>query len=341
MSSTVIDRVLQTSYTWGNYPGTWDDEGTAAKPWNESGVMAFGLKVGEDLALLEEQFVRAVFGLYFNEAFGISEARAYSIYRAVAEALAFGETLQSNSNQSIRGNESVTFTEGPAFALTKRLAEAFSASDALAKLITSSQSEGFAVGEDWNRQVEYIRDWLETVVTAEGFAKTVTVSKAEAVQVLDYFIRNANGVVGDISFFDSAYTETQFKAQAEAAPTGFTEFVPFLAGEHTFAEAIFKNTLAAATTLTRPRMTKLIAAVDVPDVTDQGQITVQVGGTDVVYTKNFFKVPSTKVVIKSGTVLAIPRISNETTLGFTVKLESVSTPGTFVAGIVSWSAEGY
>ncbi|KPD33053.1 hypothetical protein AN404_09720, partial [Pediococcus acidilactici] len=136
----------------------------------------------------------------------------------------------------------------------------------------------------------------------------------------------------DLSFFDSAYTETQFQAQAEAAPTGFTEFVPFLAGEHTFGEAIFKSTLSAASTLTRPRMTQLVVAVDVPDVTDQGLMTIQTTGTNIVFAKSFFKVPSVKVVIKSGTALAIPRISNETTLGFTVKLESVSTPGTLWQG---------
>lgn len=341
MSSLTIGRVIGTAYTWDSFPGAWDDDATANKSWDEAGVMAFSLAVGEDMSLAEVQAVRAVFGLYFSEAFGVSEAKAFRITLGILHALSFGETLQSNSNLAIRGNESLVFSDDPAFTLTKKLAEAFSASDTLAKLLTSAQSEGFAVGEDYERQIDYVRSWLETIVAGEGLAKTVTVSKGEATQILDYFIRNANGVMGDISFFDSAYTETQFKAQAEAAPTGFTEFVPFLAGEHTFSEAIFKSTLAAASTLTRPRMTQLVVAVDVPDVTDQGLMTIQTTGTDIVFAKSFFKVPSVKVVIKSGTDLAIPRISNETTLGFTVKLESVSTPGTFVAGTVSWSAEGY
>lgn len=336
-----VGRTMTSAYTWANFPGTWEDPGYAGKPLEEAGVMSFALAADESAAFLEVQNVRAVFGLYLSEAFGVSESTLRKISLAIFESVTFSESLQSNSNLSIRANETVVIGEQLTNTMSLRLTETLLTTDALANMLNLAKNEGFAVGEDYQRQVDFVRAWAEAVVVDCGLANTVKISKEEATQILDYFIRNANGVIGDISFFTGAYTETQFQAQAEAAPTGFTEFVPFLAGEHTFGEAIFKTSLSAASTLTRPRMNNLIVAVDVPDVTDQGVATVQTTGTSVAFAKTFFKVPSIKAVIKAGGQLAIPRITNETTLGFDVKLESISSPGTFVAGVISWSAEGY
>lgn len=334
-------RTITAAYTWANFPGSWDSADYAAKPIEEAGVVSFALGVTESAAFTEEQNVRAVFGLYLSEAFGISEAHLRQMSIGILHSVVFSESLQSNSNLGIRANESISIGEQLGNTISKRLTETLLTTDALSNMITSAQAEGFAVGEDYQRQVDFVTAWAEALIVSCGLANTVKVSKQEATQILDYFIRNANGVVGDISFFNSAYTETQFQAQVEAAPTGFTEFVPFLAGEHSFGEAIFKTTMSAASTLTRPRMNNLVVAVDVPDVTDQGLMSIQTTGTSVVFAKSFFKVPSIKAVIKAGGQLAIPRITNETTLGFDVKLESISSPGTFVAGVISWSAEGY
>ncbi len=339
--AVTIGRAMTSAYTWANFPSTWEDPGYAEKPLEEAGVMSFALGVAESAAFLEEQNVRSVFGLYLSEAFGISESHLRRISLSVLESTAFSEGLQSNSNLGIRANETVVIGEQLTNSLSKRLTETLLTTDALANMMTLAKTEGFAVGEDYQRQIDFVRGWAEAVIIDCGLANTVQVSKQEATQILDYFIRNANGVIGDISFFSSAYTETQFQAQAEAAPTGFTEFVPFLAGEHTFGEALFKTSMSAASTLTRPRMNNLVVAVDVPDVTDQGVSTVQVAGSSVMFAKSFFKVPSIKAVIKAGGELAIPRIKNETTLGFDDKLEYISSPGTFVAGVISWSAEGY
>lgn len=339
--AVTIGRTITSAYTWGNFPGTWENEDYASKPIEEAGVMSFALAGGEDFSVSEAQYVRAVFGLYLSEAFGISESHLRRISMGIMESTTFSESLQSNSNLGIFANETVVFGELLSKSLSKRLTETLLTTDALANMVTASKAEGFAVGEDYQRQIEFVRAWAEAVIVDCGLANTVKFSKEEATQILDYFIRNANGVIGDISFFTGAYTETQFKAQAEAAPTGFTEFVPFLAGEHTFGEAIFKTSMAAASTLTRPRMNNLVVAVDVPDVTDQGVFTILAEGTHVTFAKTFFKVPSIKAVIKAGGQLAIPRITNETTLGFDVKLESISSPGTYVAGVISWSAEGY
>ncbi len=339
--AVTIGRTMTSGYTWGSFPGTWENDDYASKPIEEAGVMSFALADGEAFSLAEVQNVRAVFGLYLSEAFGISEAHLRRISMGIMESTTFSESLQSNSNLGIFANETVVIGELLGSTISKRLTETLLTTDALANMLTLSKAEGFAVGEDYQRQVEFIRGWAEALIVDCGLANTVKFSKQEATQILDYFIRNANGVIGDISFFTGAYTETQFQAQAEAAPTGFTEFVPFLAGEHNFGEAIFKTSMAAASTLTRPRMNNLVVAVDVPDVTDQGVFTILAEGTHVTFAKTFFKVPSVKVVIKAGGQLAIPRITNETTLGFDVKLESISSPGTYVAGVISWSAEGY
>lgn len=339
--AVTIGRTLVTPWTWDTYPGKWEDEATADKPWTEAGVMSFAFGNTEAAGISEGRRIYQAFGLFMAESLGFSEAVVKRVTAAKFEASVISEGFQSNSNSVIRASETLGISEGNAYTVSQALEEAFSVADELAKQFTFADEEAFAVGDAMSRTASFLRGWLEGVVVADTIAKTGKLGKVEATQLLDYFIRNANGVIGDISFFTTAYGLAEFEAQAKAAPTGFTEFVPFLAGEHTFREAIFKTTLEAATTMTRPRLSGLVAAVDVPDVTEQGVVTVQVGGTHVTYAKKFFKAPSVKVTIKAGVALCIPRISNETETGFDLKLESLANPGTFISGVATWSSEGY
>lgn len=336
-----IGRTLQTAWTWDTFPGVWDDDASAAKPWDEAGVMQFSADITEATSITEDPSVRSVFGLYLDEVFGVTDSFVQALTMGILEPLTLSEGLQLNSNFAIRANETIVIGELLANTVSQALVEAFSVYDDLATIFTLAKDEQFLMAEAESRQVEYLRSWAEDLGLDDALANTATISNQEAAGFLDYLLRNANGIIADISVFKTAYGLAEFEAQAKAAPTGFTPFVPFLAGEHTFGEAIFKTTMESTSNLTRPRLASLVAAIDVPDVTEQGIVTVQVGGTHVTYTKNFFKVPSVKVTVKSGVALCQPRISNETTLGFDVKLESIANPGTFIAGVATWSSEGY
>lgn len=303
--------------------------------------MRFDFGNTEAATVTEGRNIYLQFGLFMSESLGFSEDVVKRVTASRFEASTISEGFQGNSNSIIRASETLGITEDNAYTVSQALSEAFTMADELAKQFTFADDEAFGVADKIFGRASYIRSWLEGVAVADTIAKTGKLGKEEAAQLLDYFIRNANGVIGDISFFTTAYGLAEFEAQAQAAPTGFTEFVPFLAGEHTFGEALFKTTLEAATTMTRPRLTSLVAAVDVPDVTEQGVVTVQVGGTHVTYAKKFFKAPSVKVTIKAGVALCIPRISNETETGFDLKLESLANPGTYISGVATWSSEGY
>ncbi len=121
--AVTIGRTMTSGYTWGSFPGTWENDDYASKPIEEAGVMSFALADGEAFSLAEVQNVRAVFGLYLSEAFGISEAHLRRISMGIMESTTFSESLQSNSNLGIFANETVVIGELLGSTISKRLTE--------------------------------------------------------------------------------------------------------------------------------------------------------------------------------------------------------------------------
>lgn len=277
----------------------------------------------------------------FYEAYSTTERRVFSSVAALSEAVNLQESYTDQMAFVLRASESILLSDGMATDYSKKLAEAFGLVDSTVKKATISDFETVAYDEAAAQITNFIRKFAEALGVEDSTAKSAKLSKAERASLLERFIRNANAVIGDLQFFEEAFDETDFLAQVQASPAGFTPFKEFLAGEHTFSEALFKTSLVAAASLARPRMTELVVKVDVPDVTEQGSATVQVGGTQVNFAKPFYAPPTIKVVVSSGTVLCVPRLYNETVQGFLVKLEAISSPGTYVAGTITWSAEGY
>ena len=277
----------------------------------------------------------------FSEAFRVAEARAYSAIAALSEALGVQELYTDQTEFVLRASESLLISDGHATEFTKQLVDAFAVVDSIVKRATLSEFESVNYDEAAAQIATFVRKVVETLEVEDSTAKTGKLAKADRVSLLERFIRNANAVVGDLQFFEESFGEAEFIAQVQASPAGFTPFKEFLAGEHTFSEALFKTSLVAAASLARPRMTELTVKVDVPDVTEQGSATVPVAGVQITFGKQFYVPPTIKVVVSSGTVLCMPRLYNETVAGFFVKLEALASPGTYVAGTITWSAEGY
>lgn len=299
------------------------------------------LPQAEGLSLLEvgaKAFMKAV-----SESFSAAEnpvTRAF--LKACSENLGWQEGYVDQMAFLLRISENFGMVDTNASDATLSLAEAFSALDSAAKRLTARQAETLTTADTNARTATYIKKLAEALGVAERRYMQGKISKAEALATVDRLVRNANAIVGDLQFFQDAFGEAQFLAKVQDAPAGFSAFKPFLAGEHTFGEALFKTTLTAAASLARPRMNELMVTVDVPDVTEQGLASVPLGGTaSVLFKKPFYATPTVKVVVSSGTELSIPRLSNETANGFDVKLESLNNPGTYVAGTIRWSAEGY
>lgn len=272
----------------------------------------------------------------------MEEPLTKAFLKALSEVAGWQEGYVDQMAFQLRINESFGLLDSSAHASTLALSEALTAVDAAAKRVTARQAEGFNATDSAARTANYIKKLAEAFGVAERRYMQGKISKAEAWSTVDRLVRNANAIIGDLQFFQDAFGEAQFLTKVQDAPAGFSAFKPFLAGEHTFSEALFKTTLTAAASLSRPRMNELVVTVDVPDVTEQGEATVPLGGTaSVVFKKDFYATPTVKVVVSSGTELSIPRLSNETADGFDVKLESLNNPGTYVAGTIRWSAEGY
>lgn len=277
----------------------------------------------------------------FYEAYATAERRVFASVAALGETVNLQESYTDQMAFVLRATESILLTDGMATDYSKKLAEAFGLVDSTVKKATISDFETVAYDEAAAQITTFIRKFAEALGVEDSTAKSAKLSKAERASLLERFIRNANAVIGDLQFFEEAFDEADFLAQVQASPAGFTPFKEFLAGEHTFSEALFKTSLVAAASLARPRMTELTVKVDVPDVTEQGSATVPVAGLQINFAKPFYAPPTIKVVVSSGTVLCVPRLYNETVQGFLVKLEAISSPGTYVAGTITWSAEGY
>lgn len=295
--------------------------------------------VAEAVAIAEQR--AAGLKKAFYEAYTTAERRVFSSVAAISEAVNLQESYTDQMAFVLRASESILLSDGMATDYAKKLAEAFCIVDHTVKKAKISDFETVTYDEAAAQITTFIRKFVEAIGVEYSTAKSAKLSKAERAALLERFIRNANAVIGDLQFFEEAFDETDFLAQVQASPAGFTPFKEFLAGEHTLSEALFKTSLVAAASLARPRMTELVVKVDVPDVTEQGSATVQIAGTQINFAKPFYAPPTIKVVVSSGTVLCVPRLYNETVQGFLVKLEAISSPGTYVAGTITWSAEGY
>lgn len=327
--------------SWDSSNMSWDSEGYGAvKSWDTWEVARYALAGTETLGVADSAFLRQVFGLFINEAFGVDDSLTKQVSLALAEPLSISESYVDQMEFVIRVLETVNIEDRLAKTGTLFFSDEALVSDALANTFSLALAEGLEVSDVIYRSVTFFRSWSEEFGLSDKLAKTGVLSKDESVAFADFIIRNAEAVMSDISFFAEAFGKSDFIDQVAAAPVGFSDFIPFLAGEHVFKEAVFKTTLAAAASLSRPLLTDVKIAVDVPDVTDQGVASVAVSGTRVVFNKNFFKTPIVKGTVAAGTVLALPRIDADPT-GFNVKLESVASPGTFVTGVLNWSAEGY
>ncbi|PLC44574.1 hypothetical protein C0Q88_07800 [Ralstonia pickettii] len=123
------------------------------------------------------------------------------------------------------------------------------------------------------------------------------------------------------------------------APT-YTPFRPFIVGDYDYRFALFR-TVMKTEGIDRIALSKLDLSVDVPDITDRGQVTIDnpIAGARVTFARSFHKPPEMSFTMKGGTVFAIPSFEVDES-GFNVWLKD-PVSGNKVAGTVSWTALGY
>jgi len=148
-------------------------------------------------------------------------------------------------------------------------------------------------------------------------------------------------VISDIILGNTDLTTAQFKDLCENghAP-GFGRFQIFIYGDYHYKNAIYRAVMIS-NTADRVKLNDYRVQVDVEDVRDNGIATITNASTGLVvtFTRSFLIIPTIKLTLKGGTVVAVPYYENESRTGFTVKLKDPD--GNLVTGIVSWTAEGY
>lgn len=123
------------------------------------------------------------------------------------------------------------------------------------------------------------------------------------------------------------------------APT-YSKFRPFIVGDYDYRHALYR-TVMKTEGIDRIALIKLDLTVDVPDISDRGQVTIQnpTAGAYVKFSRSFHKPPEMNFTMKGGTIFAVPSFEADES-GFTVWLKDPNT-GNKVAGTVSWTALGY
>lgn len=147
-------------------------------------------------------------------------------------------------------------------------------------------------------------------------------------------------VISDVHIQDSAdMTLAEFSASIrKASPVGFGIFKPFVAGDYTYTNALFKHGLTAMTA-DRPRLKALTASVDVPDVFDRGQAVIPAATTTVNFNRTFLVAPEVFPVLKIADDTAFFRVSDITTTGFDITIKNASL--TVIGATIAWTAIGY
>jgi hypothetical protein len=126
---------------------------------------------------------------------------------------------------------------------------------------------------------------------------------------------------------------------------GYKPWRNFIPGDYEYKDAAFRVVMESANS-DRGLLRSMQVSVDVPDVSDRGSATITAGsassGLFIAYARQFHVIPEIVVLARGGvtnpTVAELVGLPGLT--GFTVRLRDTVT-GAFVAGSLSWAANGY
>lgn len=325
-------------YDWVNSDFAWNSATAQTKDWDEASWYNYDLDEAASLNFAEVAGRNVL--LPHSDSFSITDQAKYDIALNVLRSLGFAETYLDVINFNLTVSENLTIAETLSNdVIMGAFYEAFSIAEAHARDIGLAHNEGLNFAEVYADSIAYYLIVAETLGISDSIAKDQTLTVAETLDLVERFIRNSDGAVGDLTVLNEAYDAAQFATAQQSAPAGFGTFEKFFPGQRRFDEALFKTVLSGAATADRPRITELTVNVDIPEIGDSGSDTLTAALKTISFNKEFYQAPEVSVVHKGGTIVAVPRVSNITTTTFDVTLEKASD-GTLVAGDISWTAYG-
>jgi sulfur relay (sulfurtransferase) DsrC/TusE family protein len=300
----------------------------AVKPMQEAVVL--GASLGRHTSKVTAEDLRAVGTL------------TRQTVKPLSEALALIGQHADLVDWILQLTEGVALADAFKRSVAKGIQEPLGISSILGKSTLRPLTEAFALAELTGRATAYRRTLNEGFSTNEAIKRASTLSIAQALDIAEQYRRHANGVISDMIVSSGELNEQDFMDIVDAghAP-GYTDFRDFIAGDYTYAKAMFRAVLSARNA-DRGYIKGLRLSVDVPDVLDRGTATITdaTNGVSVSFVRSFRAPPEVTLTHKGGSVIAIARLSgNATTTGFTAVLED--STGQRVPGMFSWIAQGY
>jgi hypothetical protein len=339
--TVTIDRVEGPQPDWADLEvKTWTDD-PLTKPWTDLAVQNYSLLIEYDLGF-SESTNRAVGSLIWSESFSISDNKVTnSVSKLLATAIAFNETYTDIINFLLRVEETVGFAEVAGTTQYLPVEEMFGVGSGFNMDINKNVDEEIAFAEIMANVVTFLRSFESELSFTEATNKLYDLDiPEETITFVEEQIRRANAVFSDLKVGEGDVDQKDFEARLRAAaPVGFDRFRNYQPGDYKFQKILVRH-IFRAFSVDQPRMSELKTVVDVPDITDRGEVSLLAAEKFVTFNRAFAVPPEVTATLKGGTVFAIPRITDDiTNEGFNICL--VDANNNMVAGKISWKAEGY
>lgn len=298
-------------------------------------LIAFLLRVYEAINI--EEVPKKVVSIKKIETFTIAETKqAKTVKKVNNENLSVVDSAIKSFGTLQKESLNVTDTTIKDVSIKK--SETITVAEKLKKLPTKLSKENIAISETLKRPVAWQRLFQETVALTDKIAKNCSITKREALQIVEAYLRNANSVLSDIVISSNDMTLEQFIN--EDTPLGYEQFKDFIAGDIEYQKALIRMIVEAGVTSDSPNVNHWEMNLDLPDVIDRGQANISAQIVRINFNRTFFAPPEVTVTLKGGSVAgAVPKVTTIDELGFNVKIENAA--GTMVTGVISWNAVGY
>lgn len=206
--------------------------------------------------------------------------------------------------------------------------------------------KNISVNMDFNEQKDgqedYQRNIGEALNIGVSFKKEITKVINEEIGINDYFIYPyAYSIISDIALRNIPFSEDDISdLTTMSKPTGFSDWQPFLDGDYTHKEALFKTTLinASPESIIGAEISAHKIICDVYDVIESGTSSVSGESTRIYFAKTFHADPVVTPTSINSSEFAIAEIITTTKSYFDARLK---TSGGVTSGTIGWQAHGY